>query len=79
MKLYATGEIYQIRRDVTCTIKNVIYVAYFIVCSKQGVGSTVCWKSRLSNYKSHIKQSKHTCRIVSHFTDNCVDNNLKNL
>ena len=79
IKSYATGRVYTIRRDITCSTNFVIYVAYCTLCGKQGVGSTVCWKPRLSNYKSHIKKSKYTCKIVKHFIDVCVDSSLKNL
>jgi len=33
----------------------------------------------LSYYKSHIKKTKRTCRIVTHFIDVCVDNCFNNL
>ena len=36
------------------------------------MGSTVSFKSRLANYKSHIKHKRRTCSIVSfvnHFID----------
>ena len=79
VKSHATGKIYKIRRDITCSTKFVIYVAYCTFCGKQDVGSTVCWKPRLRNYKSHIKKSKYTCRIVKHFVDVCVDHSLNNL
>ena len=46
---------------------------------KQGVGSTTSWKPHLSNYKSHIKKRKLTCRIVKHFIENCNDNGFNNL
>ena len=75
----ATGRKYKIRRDTSCSSKNVIYVAYCIKCMKQGVGSTISWKPRLSNYKSHIKKRKLTCRIVKHFIKNCNDNGFNNL
>ena len=51
--LKATGRKYWIRRDSTSTRKNVIYWAYCTKCGEQGTGSTVSWKPRLSNYKSH--------------------------
>ena len=35
------------------------------------MGSTVNWKSRLANYKSHISKGKKTCRIVCHFLEEC--------
>ena len=61
----------QIYRDSTCTSKHVIYVAYCQNCGQQGVGSTVNWKARLANYKSHIKKKLPTCKIVRHFIDEC--------
>ena len=64
---------YWIRRDSTCTTKNVMYLAYCTKCGEQGMGSTVSWKPRLSNYKSHIKQSVHSCKIVKHFIEKCND------
>ena len=76
---FATGRTFTIRRDSTCTTKNVIYVAICQTCGKQGVGSTVAWKPRLANYKSHIKKEVRTCRIVRHFIEDCPDTNLQNL
>ena len=75
----ATGRKYKIRRDTACSLRNVIYVAYCIKCMKQGVGSTTSWKPCLSNYKSHIKKKKLTCRTVKHFIENCNDNGFNNL
>ena len=37
------------------------------------MGSTVSWKPRLSNYKSHIKKKISSCCIVKHFLDYCKD------
>ena len=76
---HATGRIYKINRSSTCSTANVIYVAYCVTCGKQGVGSTVSWKPRLANYKSHIKKKLATCRIVQHFTHNCNDEFFSNL
>ena len=75
----ATGRKFHIRRDTTCTTKNVIYVAICQTCGKQGVGSTVSWKHRLSNYKSHIKKGIHSCRISTHFIETCKDPTVSNL
>ena len=69
----ATGRKFKIKRDTTCTTPNVIYVAYCTNCQLQGVGSTVSWKPRLSNYKSHIKKKISSCCIVKHFLDCCKD------
>ena len=46
---------------------------------KQSVGSTISWKPRLLNYKSHVKKKKLICRIVTHFIENCNDNGFSNL
>ena len=56
IRCFATGRTYKIIRGSTCSTNNVIYMAYCFTCQKQGVGSTVSWKPRLSNYryKSHI-------------------------
>ena len=40
-----------------------------MACSLLGVGSTVNFKTRLANYKSHIKHNKRTCSIVNRFLD----------
>jgi len=76
---FATGRKFDIRRDSTCSMKNLIYVAICQSCGKQGVGSTVAWKPRLANYKSHIKKQLKTCRIVQHFIEDCPDPTLNNL
>ncbi|XP_057292599.1 uncharacterized protein LOC130621317 [Hydractinia symbiolongicarpus] len=62
---FATRNTFKIRRSSTCTTSNVVYVAFCKNCGKQGVGSTIPWKSRLANYKSHIKKKVPSCRIVN--------------
>ena len=79
IKCNATGKKYKIRRDTSYNSKNVIYVAYYIKCMKEGVGSTTSCKLRLSNYKSHVKKRKLTCRIVRNFIENWNNNGFKNL
>ena len=69
----ATGKSFWIRRDFTCETPYIVYCATCIRCKKQGVGSTVKWKPRLSNYKSHITHGRDTCGIVKHFIYDCVD------
>ena len=56
---------------MNCNTPNVIYVAECTKCKMQGVGSTVNWKPRLSNYKSHINNKRITCCIVKHFVEVC--------
>ena len=48
-------------------------MAYCKKCQKQGVGSTIKWKPRLANYKSHIKKGIPSCEIVKHFLNDCKD------
>ena len=74
IKSHATGRKFFIRRESSCSTKYVIYVAYCTNCNKQGVGSTVAWKTRLSNYKSHIRKNVSSCKIVKHFLDESVSN-----
>jgi hypothetical protein len=69
----ATGKSFWIRRDFTCNTPFIIYCATCTKCKKQGVGSTVSWKPRLSNYKSHITKGRETCGIVKHFINDCVN------
>ena len=73
IKCFATGGIFKIRRDSSCQMENVIYVAFCLNCQKQGVGSTVSWKSRLRNYKSHIKNNLNSWKIVRHFIEECKE------
>ena len=53
--------------------QNAIYIAFFKNCLKQGVGSTVDWKPKLRNYKSHIKKKVRLYSIFNHFIDVCSD------
>ncbi|XP_057302660.1 uncharacterized protein LOC130636829 [Hydractinia symbiolongicarpus] len=75
----ATGRKFKIRRESSCSSKNVIYVAFCKLCGKQGVGSTVAWKPRLSNYKSHIKKKIPSCKVVKHFIDECPNASVQNI
>ena len=68
-RAFATGRLFEINKPLTCTSENVIYLASCEICDLQGVGSTVSFKPRLANYKSHIKYKRRTCSIVNHFID----------
>ena len=70
---FATKRIYKVTRPTSCVSKNVTYIAFCLNCLKQGVGSTVDWKPRLRNYKSHIKKKVRSCSIVNHFIDVCSE------
>lgn len=69
----ATMKHFKIRKQMTCSTKNVIYMCYCLKCKKQGIGSTCNWKHRLANYKSHIKKQVISCQIVKHFIECCND------
>ena len=43
------------------------------------IGSSIKFRARLSNHKSHIKQKKRTCRLVNHFIDSSHDHQLSHL
>ena len=73
VKIFATGRVINLRKDIDCNTPNIVYCAECLKCGEQGVGSTWVWKPRLSNYKSHIRHNRKTCRIVKHFTDKCTD------
>ena len=64
-----TKKIFKIGKSLTCGSENVVYLAQCVVCGLQGVGSTINFKTRLANYKSHIKRKRRTCAIVNHFLD----------
>ena len=65
----STGERYTIRQNIDCRSKNVIYLVNCKKCHKQEVGKSEDFKTRISNYISHIIQSKATCGIVKHFIE----------
>ena len=45
-------------------------------CKKQGVGSTISWKPKLRNYKSHIKKNVRSSKIAAHFIDESCDEEI---
>ena len=72
----ATGKSYKIRQHLSCRTDFVIYCAFCKNCNRQCVGSAIDFRRQLSNYKSHIKKQKRTCRLVNHFIDNSSDHLL---
>ena len=79
IKSVVTGKSYKIRQALSCRTDYIIYCALYTLCNKQCVGSSVKFRARLSNQKSHIKQKKRTCRLVNHFIDNSHDHQLSHL
>ena len=79
IKSIVTGKSFKIRQALSCRTDYIIYCALCTLCNKQCVGSSVKFRARLSNHKSHIKQEKRTCRLVNHFIDNSHDRQLSHL
>ena len=74
-----TGKSYKIRQSLPCRTDYVIYCAVCTLCNRQCVGSSINFRSCLSNHKSHIKKNKRTCRLVNHFIDNSCSHTLSDL
>ena len=64
--------------DNTCLVGLILsfYCAFCKKCNRQCVGSAIDFRRHWSNYKSHIKKQKRTCRLVDHFIDNSSDHPL---
>ena len=65
---FTIGTEFKICRDSTCNTKNVIQLAYYKKCNKQGVGSCIEKKRQLRNYTSHLKNKNPTSRIAKHIS-----------
>ena len=79
IKSVTTGKSYKIRQSLSCRTGYVIYCAACTLCNRQCVGSSINFRSRSSNHKSHIKKNKRTCRLVNHFIDNLCSHTLSDL
>ena len=67
-KSFATGRIYRINQKLSCTSKNVIYLAACSKCKKQYVGSTSTeFKVRFRNHKSSMLKNRRTCELAVHY------------
>ena len=65
---FATGRVYMINQQLSCTSKNVIYLAACDKCKKQYVGSTSTeFKVRFRNHKSSMLNKKRTCELAVHY------------
>ena len=63
----STGAVYKIRQTIDCRSKNIIYLVTCKRCRMQGVGSTLDFQGRVSDYIMHMYKEKDTCEIVEHF------------
>ena len=63
IKSVTTGTSYKIRHSLSCRTDYVIYCATSTLCNRQYVRSSINFRSRLSNPKSHITKNKRTCQF----------------
>ena len=65
---YHTDQVFKFKKKITCQSTGLIYLAECITCEVSDIGYTTGnLPKRFSNYKSHIKSKKNTCRLVNHF------------
>ncbi len=65
---YHTEQIFNIKYDLSCDSKWVIYLINDLICKRSYVGSTETkCKDRWANHKSHIRREEETCEITKHF------------
>ena len=66
----ATRRRYPIQQRLTCSSRNVIYLATCTKCNLQYVGSTSTeFKVRFRNHKSNMLKNKRTCELAIHFNN----------
>ena len=65
---FRTGKSYIVRPNLTCSSKNVIYLASCNKCQLQYIGSTTTeFKVRFRNHKSSMITNKKSCEVAVHF------------
>ena len=70
-KSFSTGRTYKINQNLSCSSKNVVYLALCNKCNLQYVGSTsIAFKVRFRNHESSMLTNKKTCELAVHF--NCT-------
>ena len=68
---FHSNTIYNIKSNINCDTKNVIYLINDKVCNISYVGCTSdSAKVRFGNHKSHIKHRHSTCEVSTHFINN---------
>ena len=70
-KSFSTGRTYRINQNLSCSSKNVVYLASCNKCNLQYVGSTSTeFKVRFRNHKSSMLTNQKRCELAVHF--NCT-------
>ena len=64
---FHTNQVFQIKSNITCSSKNIIYLIDCETHERSYVGYTTNdMKTRFSGNKSHLKNKRCTCEIVTH-------------
>ena len=63
----STGSVYKISRNIDCRSENIMYLVTCNRCRMQGVGSTLDFQGKMSDYISHMYKKNDTCEIAEHF------------
>ena len=72
-KSFECDTVFNIKHHIDCSTEGVIYLLLDDVCKRSYVGSTIdSMKTRMSNYKSHLKISYKGCEMAQHFAQ-CPD------
>ena len=60
---------------IAIALHQMLYI-WHIAKNVKNKESTISWKPRLRNYKSHIKKNVRSCKIATHFIDECCDEEI---
>ena len=76
-KFKHSTSIFEIKRNLTCTSKNVVYVLQCDNCKEEYIGSTKQLNHRISLHKSNIKLPQNRVLFVSRHIFDCSEGNFK--
>ena len=63
---------FKIKQVLDCNTQGVIYLLLDDICKRSYIGSTIdSMKTRMSNYKSHLKTNHSGCEMAQHFDETC--------
>ena len=71
-KCTVTGQIFNVKGNITCNSSYVIYLITCTKCLEQYVGSSDDFKPRCRGHKSDIMLKKEKCGVVKHFNSKCI-------
>ena len=72
-----SGSYFEIKRNLTCTSKNVVYVLQCDKCKEEYIGSTKQLNQRISLHKSNIKLPQNRILFVSKHIFECSKGNFR--